>query len=94
MEEKEMIQKLKEAADRHMEAAKILRTEDPEGSMFSWKFSEVLKAAAEDLESRLPVPAEIEGGDRCWFYVCGNCHTAINPRDVYCRVCGRKVELE
>ena len=41
-----------------------------------------------------PVPAEIEGGGHTWWYVCGECHTAIDRKDKYCRECGRRMKWE
>ena len=38
--------------------------------------------------------AELEGGGTCWYYVCDECHIAINPKDNYCRGCGRKIIWE
>jgi hypothetical protein len=35
--------------------------------------------------------AEMEGGGSTWFFVCGECHTAIDSKDKYCRECGRKI---
>ena len=37
------------------------------------------------------VEAEIEGGGLTWWYVCGECHSAIDRADKYCRECGRKI---
>ena len=37
---------------------------------------------------------EIEGGGSTWWYVCGECHTAINPGDKKCRECGRRLIWE
>ena len=35
---------------------------------------------------------EIEGDARAtWWYVCGECHTAIDRCDKYCRQCGRVI---
>ena len=48
-------------------------------------------AEVEDTIMAEPVPVEIEGGGRSWWYVCGECHTAIDPGDKFCRQCGRKV---
>ena len=47
--------------------------------------------AIELLKEKLPVVAEVEGGTT-WWYVCGNCHTAIDRKDKYCRECGRLVK--
>ena len=40
-----------------------------------------------------PVDADTEGDARSsWWYVCGECHTAIDSRDHYCRQCGRMIQ--
>ena len=49
------------------------------------------KEVAEQLEQKEPLPAEMEGGGSSWWYVCGDCHGAININDHYCRHCGRGV---
>ena len=36
--------------------------------------------------------AEIEGGGSSWWYVCGECHTAIDTSDRFCRQCGRMIK--
>ena len=43
------------------------------------------------LQRHRETEAEIEGSGYTWFFVCGECHTALNPNDKYCRECGRKV---
>ena len=35
---------------------------------------------------------EIEGGGSTWWYVCEDCHGAINDSDKYCRHCGRRLK--
>ena len=50
-------------------------------------------AEAEETIMMNPVVGEWEGGGRSWWYVCGECHTAINPHDKYCHECGRKVKF-
>lgn len=32
---------------------------------------------------------EVKNGNT-WWYVCSNCKTPIDPKDIYCRECGRK----
>jgi len=34
---------------------------------------------------------EIEGDKWTWWYVCGECHSAVNLRDEKCRECGRRL---
>ena len=35
--------------------------------------------------------AEIEGGGRDWWYVCGECRAMIDSSDSYCSKCGRRI---
>ena len=35
--------------------------------------------------------AEIEGDPNTWFFVCGECHQALDTKDKYCRACGRRI---
>lgn len=44
-----------------------------------------------DLLTANTAEAEIEGGGLTWFFVCGECHTAIDSNDKYCRQCGRGI---
>ncbi len=48
---------------------------------------EAIKALRKDT-----VPAELEGGGSSWWYVCGECHTAIDRIDNYCRECGKGID--
>ena len=43
-------------------------------------------------EQQEPVGIEIEGGGSTWWYVCEDCHGAINDSDKYCRHCGRRLK--
>ena len=38
-----------------------------------------------------PVPAEIEGGNQTYYFVCGECHSAIDSKDRFCRQCGIEI---
>ena len=51
-------------------------------------------AEAENTLLMAPVPAEIEGGGSTWWYVCGDCHGSLDPSDLYCKHCGRKIKHE
>ena len=51
-----------------------------------------------DIQDRTPkeqepatVKAEIEGGGSNWWYVCSECHGAIDKSDQYCRHCGGRI---
>ena len=35
---------------------------------------------------------EIEGGGNSWWYVCSECHGAIDQSDLFCRHCGAKMK--
>jgi hypothetical protein len=48
--------------------------------------------ALELMKEREPLVPELEGGGSSWWYVCGECHGAIDEHDEYCRHCGRKVK--
>ena len=39
-----------------------------------------------------PVPAEMEGGGHTWWYVCGDCHGAIDWRDKVCPHCKATID--
>lgn len=51
-------------------------------------------AEAEDILLVPPVHTELEGGGHSWWYVCGECHTAIDNSDKYCRQCGRRIRWD
>lgn len=45
------------------------------------------------LKEHEPVEPEIQTGSGVsWWYICGNCKTALNPKDKYCNRCGREVK--
>ena len=52
----------------------------------------IINEAIELLKEKEPVECELEGGGTNWWYVCGDCHGAIDNRDSYCKHCGRKVK--
>ncbi|MBP5726637.1 MAG: hypothetical protein J6Y48_06130 [Clostridia bacterium] len=56
----------------------------------------VCKKRAEfcQLEDVEPAEVEMEGGGSSWWYVCGDCHGAIDKWDNYCKHCGRPVKKE
>ena len=33
-------------------------------------------------------------GKGSWWYICGSCNTAVNPKDKYCRECGMELKWE
>ena len=46
------------------------------------------------LDEKEPIEPEIEGGGSSWWYVCGECHGAIDNWDNYCKHCGRMIKHE
>jgi len=34
---------------------------------------------------------EMEGGGSTWWYVCGECHTAVDPKQEFCPECKRRL---
>ena len=43
-------------------------------------------------EKKKPADPEIEGDGRSsWWYVCPDCHGAIDKDDHYCKHCGREI---
>lgn len=69
-----------------------VREANPELSMSCYLASENCKKAAEELGKQESAEAEMEGGGSTWWYVCGECHTAIDSLDRFCRQCGRRIE--
>ena len=56
------------------------------------QISATLDCAANIIEMETKTAeVEVEGGGTSWFYVCGECRTAINRWDKYCHECGRRL---
>ena len=45
----------------------------------------------EEKKEELTAEAELEGGGYTWWFVCGECHTALLHDEKYCPECGRKI---
>ena len=52
------------------------------------------KRILELIAEKEPAESEIEGGGSTWWYVCGECHSAIDMKDRYCKHCGRPVRWD
>ena len=48
--------------------------------------------AIEEMNKRMPQEMEMEGGGSSWWYVCPECHGAIDSQDHFCRHCGQAVK--
>ena len=46
------------------------------------------------LLEREQVKPEIEGGGCSWWYVCSECHGAIDSHDRFCRHCGGEIQKD
>ena len=42
---------------------------------------------------RAPFP-DASRSDGSWYYICGTCSKPIDPKDMYCRHCGKPVKWE
>ena len=87
-----LIQQLKEASEKQEFMARLLRTKEPETSFAFFQTAELQRKAAEELIKQIPLKMEIEGGGLTWWYVCPECHGAIDDGDKDCRHCGQAVE--
>lgn len=92
MSEEEKIRSLKDAAEAWKGMSIALRDSDPVTSFLFFRWHEVTTEAAQEMEERVPVETEIEGGGSTWWYVCGDCHTAVDSADRFCRQCGRPLK--
>ena len=54
---------------------------------------DIMRDALEALKGK-KVEAEIEGGGSTWWYVCSECHGAIDTNDKYCKHCGGLLKWE
>ena len=90
MTAEELKAELTNIADHFMILAMEQRDKDQGISYQAFLASEICRKAADNLQQD-PVEAELEGGGHTWWYVCGECHTAIDPRDKFCRECGRRI---
>lgn len=89
----ELIRKLKDIEKAFLELAR--ETAGPEPEKITWKafqISETAGKAAEELKRNIPQEMEIEGGGSSWWYVCPECHGAIDRKDSFCRHCGQAVK--
>lgn len=82
--------KLVNKAIKSVERARRLIEEKPEQDSNDYILLECLTDASNGLQLR-QAEAEMEGGGHTWFFVCGECHTAIDTKDKYCRECGREI---
>lgn len=44
-----------------------------------------------ELQNRVPVEMELEGGGSTWWYVCPECRRSVDPSDKFCK-CGQALK--
>lgn len=88
----ELIRQLEEIKTAFHEIAVDLRETNQKISYESFQISEVSGKAIDGLRRNIPEEMEMEGGGTSWWYVCPECHGAIDNRDSYCRHCGQAVK--
>ena len=72
-----------------------LKSEAFAGGICAYCMKEIAKKAKELLKEQEPVEPEIQTGSGVsWWYICGNCKTALNPKDKFCHECGRRIKWE
>ena len=52
----------------------------------------MLEETRDCLKREKPKQIEIEGGGSSWWFVCPECHGAIDKGDRFCRHCGQAVK--
>ena len=63
------------------------------GTQILWE-GRARREMAEELLADRETTAVVEGGGSTWWYVCEECHGAIDAWDDFCKHCGRKVRQE
>ena len=88
----ELITKLSELRTMFIQLAIALRETNPKKSYENFDHSQICERAVNELARNKPQEIEIEGGGHSWWYVCPECHGAIDRSDHFCRHCGQAVE--
>ena len=88
----ELIEQLAEAVRKNIDIATAIRTDEPGSSFFFWKMATLMEKAIEGIRRNIPQEKEMEGGGSSWWYVCPECHGAIDKQDRFCRHCGQAVK--
>jgi len=80
---------IKEAVEILIENKSTIIWGDEETAERAMKFNEAIDTVAEQFT---PAEIELEGGGTTWWYVCEDCHGAVDKSDLYCKHCGRPVK--
>jgi hypothetical protein len=89
----ELIQQLEEIQNGFIKMARDNTGPEPNAiCVGAFQISETCRIAAEVLRRNIPQEMEMEGGGSSWWYVCPECHGAIDRGDRFCRHCGQAVK--
>ena len=87
----ELINKIEGVKEFLLELARLTRDQAVRSYRF-FKAAEEIEKAITELKKQIPQEMELEGGGTTWFYVCPECHGAIDSKDRFCRHCGQAVK--
>ena len=68
---------------------KMMKSHDVMTIACDGHFIKMLEETRDCLNRWKPKQIEIEGGGSNWWYVCPECHGAIDRQDHFCRHCGQ-----
>ena len=88
----ELIEQLAGYVEKNIQYAQDTRETKPKVSFFFWKEADLMMKAASGLKRNIPQEMDTEGEGSNWWYVCPECHGAIDHRDRFCRHCGQAVK--
>ena len=89
----ELIRKTGAVKEFLEELARITRDQQERSYRF-FAASEVIGKAIKEMKKQVPQEMELEGGGSSWWYVCPECHGAIDRADRFCKHCGQAVKWE
>lgn len=91
---KKIIEGLSDMREAFISLAIALRDKDQNRSYMNFHMSQICEWAVNELARLQPQAMEIEGSERNWWYVCPECHGAIDVTDHYCCHCGQAVKRD
>lgn len=90
---KKIIEALEDMRTAFLIRARETAEPKPDGVSYgAFLNADICRKAAEELKRYIPQKMEVEGGGTSWWYVCPECHGAIDSQDLFCRHCGQAVE--